>query len=176
MQDASRIGKNKFGGDEKVPPQEKNMDQKLIKALAETMAENALTLVEIEEDGCKIKLERGAVLTAAPVPIPAAVSAAAALPTAAPAPAAETAADVIDFNHFKEIKSPMVGVFYAAPGPDAEPFVKVGDKVKKGDVVCIIEAMKLMNEITADQDGEVVDICVQNGDVVEYSQVLFKLN
>ena len=69
----------------------------------------------------------------------------------------------------------MVGVFYASPSPDAKPFVEVGQKVKKGDVVCIIEAMKLMNELTADQDGEVVDICVSNGDVVEYGQPLFKL-
>ena len=63
----------------------------------------------------------------------------------------------------------------AAPSPDAKPFVEVGSKVKKGDVVCIVEAMKLMNEITAEFDGEVVDICVHNGDVVEYGQTLFKL-
>ena len=75
----------------------------------------------------------------------------------------------------REIKSPMVGVFYASPSPDAAPFVQVGSKVKKGDVVCIIEAMKLMNELTADMDGEVVDVCVNNGDVVEYGQPLFKL-
>ncbi len=81
----------------------------------------------------------------------------------------------VDFNHVTEVKSPMVGVFYAAPSPDAEPFVQVGSKVKKGDVLCIIEAMKLMNEITAEQDGEIVDICVQNGDVVEYGQTLFKI-
>ena len=91
------------------------------------------------------------------------------------APAA-AAPDVIDFNQFKEVKSPMVGVFYAALSPDAAPFVKVGDRVKKGDVICIIEAMKLMNEITADEDGEVVDICVQNGEVVEYGQTLVKLS
>ena len=66
-------------------------------------------------------------------------------------------------------------MFYAAPAPDAEPYVKVGDHVKKGDVLCIVEAMKLMNEITATQDGEVVDICAQSGNVVEYGQTLFKL-
>ncbi len=74
-----------------------------------------------------------------------------------------------------EIKSPMVGVFYTSPSPDAEPYVTVGSKVKKGDVVCIIEAMKLMNEITADKDGEIAEICVDNGQVVEFSQVLFRM-
>ena len=81
----------------------------------------------------------------------------------------------IHFNHITEVKSPMVGVFYAAPSPDAQPLVQVGSKVKKGDVLCIIEAMKLMNEITAEQDGEIVDICVKSGEVVEYSQTLFKI-
>ena len=74
-----------------------------------------------------------------------------------------------------EIKSPMVGVFYTSPSPDAEPYVSVGSKVKKGDVICIIEAMKLMNEITADKDGEIAEICVDNGQVVEFSQVLFRM-
>ena len=92
----------------------------------------------------------------------------------APAPVIREEA-AVDFNRVHEIKSPMVGVFYASPSPDAKPFVEIGSKVKKGDVVCIIEAMKLMNELTADQDGEVVDVCVNNGDVVEYGQPLFKL-
>lgn len=69
----------------------------------------------------------------------------------------------------------MVGVFYDSPSPEADPYVKVGDKVKKGDVLCIIEAMKLLNEITAEQDGEIVDICAHNADVVEYGQTLFKI-
>ena len=81
----------------------------------------------------------------------------------------------VDFNDIIEVKSPLVGVFYASPAPDAEPFVKVGDKVKKGDVLCIVEAMKLMNEITASHDGEIVDVCIQNGSVVEFGQTLFKL-
>ena len=65
--------------------------------------------------------------------------------------------------------------FYSSPSPDAEPFVKIGDKVKKGDVLCIIEAMKLMNEYVAPQDGEIVDICAENGQLVEFGQCLFKL-
>lgn len=71
------------------------------------------------------------------------------------------------------IPSPMVGVFYAASSPDAEPYVKVGSKVLKGDVLCLIEAMKLMNEVTAEKDGEIVSICAENGQVVEYGQALF---
>ena len=75
-----------------------------------------------------------------------------------------------------EVKSPMVGVFYKGPSPTSEPFVKVGSKVKKGDVLCIIEAMKLMNEIYAEQDGIVSEVCLNDGDVAEYSQVLFRMN
>jgi len=74
----------------------------------------------------------------------------------------------------RELKSPIVGVFYSSASPESDPFVRIGDTVKKGDVVCILEAMKLMNEIYAEQDGKIVDICVQNGDVVEFGQVLFK--
>ena len=70
----------------------------------------------------------------------------------------------------------MVGVFYKANAPGAEPFVKIGSKVKKGDVLCIIEAMKLMNEIYAEQDGTIAEICMNDGDVAEYSQVLFRMN
>ena len=78
-------------------------------------------------------------------------------------------------EEYKEIKSPMVGTFYSKPSPDKEAFVKVGDKVKKGQVVCIIEAMKLMNEIEEEFDGEVVEVCLNNGDAVEYGKSLFKL-
>lgn len=76
---------------------------------------------------------------------------------------------------YKEIKSPMVGTFYASSSPKAEPFVKVGDKIKKGQVVCIVEAMKLMNEIESEFDGEIVEICKKDEDMVEYGTVLFKV-
>ena len=81
----------------------------------------------------------------------------------------------MDFNDVFEAKSPLVGAFYAAPSPGAKPFVRVGSRVKKGDVLCIVEAMKLMNEIQAERDGEIVDICAHDGDVVEFGQTLFKL-
>lgn len=73
------------------------------------------------------------------------------------------------------VKSPMVGVFYSSSSPDSAPFVKVGDQVKKGDVLCIIEAMKLMNEIVAEQDGEITEILAENGQLVEFSQPLFRI-
>ena len=69
----------------------------------------------------------------------------------------------------------MVGIFYTAPSPEAEPFVKVGSKVKKGDTLCIIEAMKLMNDVVAEEDGEIVEICAENGSLVEFGQILFKI-
>lgn len=76
----------------------------------------------------------------------------------------------------REIKAPLVGVFYTAASPDAKPFVNVGDTVKKGDILCIVEAMKMMNEITSETDGKIIDICAENGKIVEYGQTLFKIS
>ncbi len=76
---------------------------------------------------------------------------------------------------YKIIKSPMVGTFYASPSPDKAPFVKVGDNIKKGQIVCIVEAMKLMNEIESEFDGEVIEVCIKDGDVVDYGKPLFKI-
>jgi acetyl-CoA carboxylase biotin carboxyl carrier protein len=86
-----------------------------------------------------------------------------------PAPAVSDDAGLTD------VLSPMLGVFYAAASPESKPFVKVGDKVKKGDILCIIEAMKLMNEILAESDGEIAKICVENGHIVEFGQIIFKI-
>jgi len=85
------------------------------------------------------------------------------------------AAQAIDFNRLTEVTSPLVGVFYSSPSPEAEPFVSIGTKVTRGTVLCLIETMKLMNEIVAEADGEIVDICVKNGDIAEFGQVLFKM-
>ena len=100
----------------------------------------------------------------------------------AEAPGAKGAADgadagdrPLDMTRIVAVKAPMVGVFYAAPAPGAEPFVHVGSKVKKGDTLCVIEAMKAMNEVTAEVDGEVVDVCASDGELVEYGCVLMKL-
>ena len=83
--------------------------------------------------------------------------------------------EIIEQEDYSVIKSPMVGTFYASSSPKAEPFVKIGDKVKKGQVVCIVEAMKLMNEIEAEFDGEIIEICKKDEDMVEYGEVLFKV-
>ena len=148
------------------------MDVKKIESLAKLMKETGLTGLELVEDGQQLRLERQVEVVAAPV--------AAAVP-AAPVPA--TGAEALGVAHeepapVKEgtlVLAPTVGVFYSAPGPDARPFVEVGDQVKKGDTLCIIEAMKLMNEIPAEVDGTVAEICVDNGQVVEFNQPLFRI-
>lgn len=138
-------------------------DLKTIKAMAELMNEYGLTSLKHKYGEEEISLERGSV-----TPV---VQAA---PTA-PAPSAASVKAPDPEIGGNAVKSPMVGVFYAAPAPDEKPYVQVGDIVKKGDVLCIIEAMKLMNEITAEQDGEIVRICVEDGNLVEYGQPLFIL-
>ena len=142
------------------------MNIRQIKELAQIVRENGLSALEVSENESKIRIECETKPSAAADVNPAAQQ------TISITPAEK---DPVDFNRTREIKSPMVGVFYAAPAPDAKPFVEVGSRIRKGDVVCIVEAMKLMNEITAEFDGEVVDVCVRSGDVVEYGQTLFKL-
>lgn len=136
-----------------------------IRELAEIAKSCGLTALQVNEGEISIRLERAG--QCAPV---------AAAPQAGQEVQAPAKPDSpIDFNKVYEVKASLVGVFYASPAPDAPPFVAVGSKVKKGDVLCVIEAMKLMNEIVCDRDGEVADVCVRTGDVVEYGQTLFKL-
>ena len=162
------------------------MDSEKISQIADIMATHGLARVRVEEsDGSAVELEYGMAAPAAPVAAPAAPSfspaPAPAAPAAAPAPAepaAEAPApadEALDMAHTTAVRAPMVGVFYAAPAPGAEPFVHVGSKVKKGETLCVIEAMKVMNEVTAEADGEIVDICVHDGDLVEYGCCLMKI-
>ncbi|QEY35258.1 acetyl-CoA carboxylase biotin carboxyl carrier protein [Caproiciproducens galactitolivorans] len=143
------------------------MELKKLKEIASVMRDNDLTLLELKEGETTLRMERKAAqaaeLASATLQPPAAVQPGAQEP--APPQQAEGT----------EIKSPMVGVFYSAPSPDSEPYVQVGSKVKKGDTLCIIEAMKLLNEITADRDGEITEICAAAGQVVEYGQTLFRM-
>ena len=142
------------------------MDTNRIKELAEIMSRYALTSLKVSEaDGC-VELERAAARPASGPDTPVSM--------AVDAPELMLP-ETVDFNDITEVKSPIVGVFYSSASPESVPFVTIGSKVKKDDVLCIVEAMKLMNEITAEQDGEIVDICVKNGDIVEYGQVLFKM-
>ena len=153
------------------------MNIKQIRELAQILSQNELNSLEIVEGDTRIRLEKGGAQAAAPAVQQASRQSETAQPTQTADPAEKTERDAgVDFNRLTEVKSPLVGVFYAAPSPEAEPYVKIGSTVKKGDILCIVEAMKLMNEIVAEQDGTVVDVCAHNGDVVEYGQTLFKLS
>jgi acetyl-CoA carboxylase biotin carboxyl carrier protein len=145
------------------------MDLKLIKKLTDLMKREGLKTLEISDKEQKIFLVKDDGRVRVPVhPEQEAPEVLDFTPKAGTATAARTGA-----KSGHEVKSPLVGVFYAAPAPDAAPYVQVGTRVRAGDVLCIVEAMKQMNEIAADRDGEVVDIVVANGDIVEYDQVLF---
>ena len=133
------------------------MDEASIRKYASLMRELELTGLEITEGGTVVRLERGAA------------------PASAPAPAVLPPEQKGEEPGGEVIRSPMVGVFYAAPAENAAPYVAVGDRVKQGDTLCIIEAMKLMNEITAEKDGVIAEVCAGNGQVVEYGTALFRL-
>ena len=154
------------------------MDSKRLAEIADVMEDRGLTRVRVEEpDGTAVELERASAAqpVAVPMPMPGAVTAPAvapvAMPAAAPEPAAQAPAAAPEPKG-TEVTAPMVGVFYAAPAPGDEPFVHVGSKVKAGETLCIIEAMKVMNEIKAPCSGKVIRIMVQPGDMVEYNQLL----
>ena len=152
------------------------MDLRKLKKLIDLVQESGIAELEITEGEEKVKIVKGGpavqeqapapLMVAAPAPAPASAPAPAAAP--APAPAAPPAADE---GH--ALKSPMVGTFYRTPSPDAKPFVEVGQQVKEGQTICIIEAMKLMNEIECDKSGTIKAILVENGQPVEYGQPLF---
>jgi acetyl-CoA carboxylase biotin carboxyl carrier protein len=148
-----------------------NIDE--IRQLVQLMVDNDLGELDITDGENKISLKRGRGVTAAPVitAVPAAAPAAPASAAAAPAPAAPAA----PAEKLIEILSPMVGTFYVAPSPDSEPFVAVGASVGDETPVCIIEAMKVMNEIKAECSGTIAQVCVKNAQPVEFGQVLFRV-
>ena len=138
------------------------MDTDTVKRLAEILDLHGLTRVSVAEGNLNIVLEKckGGAEQAAP----------------------QARQSGTEGNAFPEpplnetlIKSPIVGVFYSAPQPGSPPFTSIGSTVRKGDVLCVIEAMKVLNEITSEYDGEITDVCIRNGEVAEYGQVLFKL-
>ena len=139
-----------------------------VRELVRLMVDNDLSSLEIVNGDLKVSLGRG-LAAGAPVMAP--------LPTVAPeAPAAPEAPQApVETEMLLEVASPMVGTFYAAPSPDSEPYVTVGDRVTPDTVVCIIEAMKVMNEIKAECSGQIVDVAVANGQPVEFAQVLFRV-
>ena len=147
-----------------------------IKELMEAFDGMNICRLELEDGAFSIVLskENGAAEHRAPHRAPAVAAA----PVSSVSPAEEESAAVPEApagQGAEAVTAPVVGVFYAASKPGAEPFVKVGQKVKKGDTLCIIEAMKLMNDVVAEEDGEIVEICAENGSLVEFGQVLFKI-
>jgi acetyl-CoA carboxylase biotin carboxyl carrier protein len=159
------------------------MDIKEIKGIIDLMRKNGLSEFEYEKDGTKIRIRRGPdgepqVIASSPglIPAPAVLPVTAGVPLAvataapAPAPAAAPAASTLP-----SINSPMVGTFYSSPAPDAPPYVEVGTMVNAETVVCIIEAMKVMNEIKAEMSGTIVEVLAESGKPVEFGKPLFRI-
>ncbi len=150
------------------------MDLAFVKKVLKLVEESNVNEIELEEKGIRIRITKnaanfGVLPQMAPAIMPQQLS------VAAPASAAQAAvvpAPVAE-KKYHEVKSPIVGTFYRAPAPDAANYVEVGQNIEEGTVLCIVEAMKLMNEIESDGTGKVVKICVENGKPVEYNQVLF---
>jgi acetyl-CoA carboxylase biotin carboxyl carrier protein len=164
------------------------MDLDQLKRILELVREHEISEFEVEQDGLRLKIRKDAagsigpltapaaalpavVVAAAPGAVPAVAAAAAPAHAASPAPT-ETADTEIELA---VVKSPIVGTFYRSPEPSTPPFVEVGASVKKGQVLCIIEAMKLMNEIDSEYDGEIVNIYAENGQPVQYNERLFAI-
>lgn len=148
-----------------------------IKELIKVLEDSSLSVLEIvEKDGSKIRLEKAQPAQQIVNTIPVANGVASPAPVAPVVESAPAAPAAPVADNSKTIDAPIVGVFYAASAPGKAPYVSTGKKVKKGDVVCIIEAMKCMNEIQAEEDGEIVEVLVKDGELVEYGQPLFKIN
>jgi len=153
------------------------MDLEQIRSILDLVREHELTEFEVEHEGLRLKVRKdphGAPITVVHAPLAPVTPAA---PVAAPAPAPVAAAGAAEAVggeiELAVVKSPIVGTFYRSSEPSAPPFVEVGASVKKGQVLCIIEAMKLMNEIDSDFEGEIVSIYVENGQPVQYGERLF---
>lgn len=159
------------------------MDIQEIKQLIKIVEKSDISELELEEDGRKIRILKhsnpeapanGMVNPVYMQPQMPVTQVEAAAPVAA-APAAAPAAEAVDTDKYIEVRSPMVGTFYRSPAPDADSYVEVGDTVAQGAVLCIVEAMKLMNEIESEHSGKIAKIMVENASPVEFNQVLFLL-
>jgi len=158
------------------------MDIKEIKAVIDLMRKNSLTEFEYEKDGTKIRIRRGPdgepqVFASSPslIPAPAVLPIATGLPLSTPTPAPAAVAPAVAQEKLPSINSPMVGTFYSSPAPDAPAYVDVGTVVNAETVVCIIEAMKVMNEIKAEMSGTITEILAENGKPVEFGKPLFRI-
>jgi acetyl-CoA carboxylase biotin carboxyl carrier protein len=164
------------------------MNQKELKELIEFLIEKDIAEFELERGDVKVKIKRAAdvapvavpesryiAVHPAPAPVPDSISAPTAAPVKVDLAAAAAAVPAEPEENLHIVRSPIVGTFYEAPSPGAPPFIKVGDQVEVGQVLCIVEAMKLMNEIECDVAGEVVKKLVANGQPIEYGQELFSI-
>jgi acetyl-CoA carboxylase biotin carboxyl carrier protein len=160
------------------------IDLRYVKKLVEMLDESSVDSIEISSDkGMKIRIsktpqQRGALQVAAPMAMPALLPPAVQAPVAAESSGSSVEVPRIEAakSKFLEVKSPMVGTYYGAPEPGAKPYLTVGDRIGKGQILCIIEAMKIMNEIESEFDGVVKEILAQNAHPVEYGQVLFRID
>ena len=154
------------------------IDFDFIERLINAIDNSSVDSLEIERGGIRVRLSKTPTTVAGPVAVAAPVPAlAAAAPVAAPvSPAAEAPATPAVASNLIDVTSPMVGTFYTAPSPDAAEFVSVGSRVTPGEPLCIIEAMKLMNELECEVTGTIAEICIENAQPVEYGQVLFRVD
>jgi acetyl-CoA carboxylase biotin carboxyl carrier protein len=160
------------------------MDFDFVQQLIRAVDSSSIDNVEVERGGTRIRISKtpsGSVLPSGPIPgAPTvghgsfATASGEASPPSTAEPAGGEAAVPVD-NGWEEVTSPMVGTFYRSPSPEADPFAEVGSRVSAGDTLCIIEAMKLMNELESELDGTIREVCVEDGDPVEYGQVLFRV-
>ena len=145
------------------------MDLRKVKKLIELLEESGLSEIEITEGEDKVRITKGG----KPSPQVKTIETTQKSETLSNSESEDVLAQIISNNGFHEVKAPMIGTFYQSPDPDSEAFVKVGDPVSEGDTLCIIEAMKMMNKIESDISGTIERVLVQNGDPVEFDQVLF---
>lgn len=148
------------------------IDKEFLESLIQMIDDSSLDNLEIERGGTRIRLSKspdgGVATSMVPVGHPPA-------PQPVPEVPAAPAAPSVTNSNLTDVTSPMVGTFYRAPSPDADPYAEVGKQVGEGDVLCIIEAMKLMNELECETSGRIAEVCVENGEPVEYGQVLFRI-
>jgi len=152
-------------------------DLRYVKKLVDMLDGSTVDSIEISSDkGMKIRISKAQQVAVMAAPTVAAAAVAAPAPPVAASPAAPAAKAEAPKEALLEAKSPMVGTFFAAPEPGGKPYLGVGDRVRKGQIICIIEAMKIMNEIESEFDGEIREIVAQDSHPVEYGQVLFRIS
>ena len=151
------------------------MDFNEIRKLVKLVESAGITSLEIEEGELQIRIEKAAPVSSAPQLVYASAPAAAPAPAAPAAAPAAPAAEAPVASNLIEVRAPMVGTFYRSPNPESPPFVEVGDSIRPGQTLCILEAMKIMNEIEAEVSGRIAEVLIDNGQPVQFDQVLYRI-